>query len=132
MGATLGYWLAAVDTRIAALAQLCCFADIGALIDAGAHDLHGIYMTVPGLLDIASSGEIAGLVAPRPQLVCIGDLDPLTPPVAVDKGLAQASAAYAQVGAAAALSVHREAATGHQESPAMRVAVLDFFRQALA
>ena len=72
MGATLGYWLAAVDERLSALAQLCCFADFAALIELGAHDRHGIYLTVPGLLDIASNGENAGLVAPRPQLIGIG------------------------------------------------------------
>jgi hypothetical protein len=131
MGATLGYWLAAVDNRISALAHLCCYADFAALIELGAHDLHGIYLTIPGLLNIASNGEIAGLVAPRPQLVCVGDLDPLTPPLAVDRALEQTRAAYERAGAADRLSVHREAQTGHQESPEMRCAVLEFFRQTL-
>ncbi len=40
------------------------------------HDLHGIYLTIPGLLEVAGNGEIAGLIAPRPQLICIGDRDP--------------------------------------------------------
>ena len=83
MGATFGYWLGAAETRIAAVMQLCCFADFAELLRSGAHDLHGIYLTVPGLLDLAGNGEIAGLVAPRPQLICIGDLDPLTPPASV-------------------------------------------------
>ncbi|NGO54932.1 alpha/beta hydrolase family protein [Allomesorhizobium camelthorni] len=131
MGATLGYWLAAVDNRVATLAHLCCYADFATLIELGAHDLHGIYLTIPGLLNIASNGEIAGLIAPRPQLICIGNLDPLTPPVAVDRALAQTRAAYEQAGAADRLLVHREADTGHQESPEMRRAVLDFFRRNL-
>jgi dienelactone hydrolase len=78
MGATL-YWLAAVDPRIACVVHLCCFADFDRLIETGAHDLHGIYLTIPGLIDLASNGRIAGLIAPRPQLICIGDLDLLTP-----------------------------------------------------
>jgi dienelactone hydrolase len=131
MGATLGYWLAAVDGRIAALAHLCCYADFSALIELGAHDRHGIYLTIPGLLNIASNGEIAGLVAPRPQLICVGDLDPLTPPGAVDRALAQTRTAYERAGATDQLSVHREAETGHQESPEMRRAVLEFFRRTL-
>jgi dienelactone hydrolase len=131
MGATLGYWLAAVDERIAALAHLCCYADFATLIELGAHNLHGIYLTIPGLLNIASNGEIAGLVAPRPQLICIGNLDPLTPPLAVDRALAQTRAAYEQAGAADRLIVHREADTGHQESLEMHRAVLDFFRRNL-
>jgi hypothetical protein len=106
---------------------MCAYAEFATLIETGAHDLHGIYLTVPGLLNIASNGEIAGLIAPRPQFIGIGDLDPLTPPAAVDKALAETRTEYAQAGAADALIVHREAASGHVETPAMRAAVLDFF-----
>jgi dienelactone hydrolase len=126
MGATLGYWLAAVEPRIACVMQLCCFADFRALIATGAHDLHGIYLTVPGLLGVASNGAIAGLVAPRPQLICIGDRDPLTPPNAVDIAFAQTVAAYAAAGARENLVLHREAEGGHAESAAMREKVLEF------
>lgn len=126
MGATFGYWLAAVDERIACVAHLCCYADFAALIETGAHDLHGIYLTIPGLLNIASSGEIAGLIAPRPQLICIGDLDPLTSPAAVDCALAETRAAYAAANASDRLVLHREPDTGHRESSAMRDAVLAF------
>jgi len=131
MGATFGYWLAAVEPRIACLVHQCCYADLDALIETGAHDLHGIYLTIPGLLDIASNGTIAGLIAPRPQLACIGDLDPLTPPAAVDKALAETLAAYEAAGASENFSLCREPAIGHQESPAMRAATLDFFRRHL-
>jgi cephalosporin-C deacetylase-like acetyl esterase len=106
MGATFGYWLAAVDERVTALAHLCCFADFATLIELGAHDLHGIYLTIPGLLNIAGNGEIAGLVAPRPQLICIGDLDRLTPPPAVDRALAQTREAYGRAGASDRLILH--------------------------
>jgi dienelactone hydrolase len=126
MGATFGYWLAAVEPRIAATMHLCCFADFGRLIETGAHDLHGIYLTVPGLLGVAGNGEIAGLIAPRPQLVCIGDRDPLTPPHAFDPAFAQLSAAYEKAGARENLVLHREAETGHQESAATRERVLAF------
>ena len=127
MGATLGYWLAAVDARISCAAHLCCYADYRALIAAGAHDLHGIYLTIPGLLPIAGNGEIAGLIAPRPQFIAIGDQDPLTPPEAVDIALAETRAAYARAGAADRLLVHREPETGHVETAPMRDAVLAFF-----
>jgi dienelactone hydrolase len=132
MGATLGYWLAAVEPRIAAVAHLCCYADFASLIETGAHDLHGVYLTVPGLLDIASNGEIAGRIAPRPQFVGIGDLDPLTPPAAVDRALDHTRQAYERIGADEKLVVHREAGSGHVETPAMRAAVVDFFRRYLA
>lgn len=129
MGATLGYWLAAIDRRIACVAQLCCYADFAALIDTGAHDLHGPYLTVPGLLGIAGNGTIAGLVAPRPQLIAIGDRDPLTPPGAVDRALMQTRAAYAAC--PGHLAVHREPRAGHEETAAMRRAMLAFFARHL-
>ena len=128
MGATLGYWLAAVEPRIACVAHLCCFADYGKLIETGAHDLHGIYLTVPGLLGLASNGEISGRIAPRPQLIGIGDTDPLTPPKAVDLALNETRRAYEAKAASDSLVLVREADSGHVETPAMRRAVLEFFR----
>lgn len=132
MGATFAYWLGAVQPRLAVIAQECCFADFATLIDLGVHDRHGHYLTVPGLLGLAGNGAIAGLCAPRPQFIGIGDQDALTPPPAVDAAWAQVQAAYDTAGAAAQLVLHREAALGHAESPAMRDALLRFFRMHLA
>jgi dienelactone hydrolase len=129
MGATLGYWLAAVDARVAAVAQLCCFADFGALVASGGHDRHGHYLTVPGLLSVASNGEIAGLIAPRPQYVGLGEADALTPPEAVAPALARLRAAYA--GAEGALKVRVEPGVGHRETPEMRAEVMGFLCDAL-
>ena len=53
MGATFSYWLSAVEERLAASAHLCAYADFAALIAAGNIDLHGIYLTVPALLNLA-------------------------------------------------------------------------------
>lgn len=130
MGATLGYWLAAVDGRVRALAQDCCLADFSEMIDAAAHDLHGIYLTVPGLLNVAANGQIAGMVAPRAQFIGLGDLDPLTPPDAMAVALDQVRAAYSAKGGR--LTIHREAGHGHVETPAMRAAMLDFMAKALS
>jgi len=130
MGATLGYWLAAVDDRVHALAQECCLADLEALIDSSAHDLHGLYLTVPGLPAVAANGTIAGLVAPRAQFIGLGERDPLTPPEALAVALAQVRAAYAAAGGR--LVIHREPLSGHVETPAMRAAMLAFLAQALA
>lgn len=129
MGCTLSYWLAAMDERIAATAHLCCFADQREMIRLGAHDGHGIYMTVPGLLNEADAGAIAALMAPRPQLICIGEADSLTPPEAVAIAWAEASAGYAA--APGRLTMVSEPGVGHQETPRMREAVLRFFAEAL-
>lgn len=126
MGATLAYWLAALDDRVSALAHLCCFADLATLVAGGGHDLHGPYMTVPGLLPAFSTGTIAGLAAPRPQLCCVGLDDPLTPPAAVARGAADAAAAYATAGDPQAWTLLAEPGVGHRETPSMRAAVLAF------
>ena len=78
MGATHAFFLGALEPRFNRIAHLCCYADWARLVETGAHDLHGHYMTVPGLLAKTSVGEIAGLIAPRPQLICVGEDDPLT------------------------------------------------------
>ena len=127
MGATFSYWLGAVDPRICAAAHLCCIADFDTLIASGAHDGHGIYLIVPGLLDLASNGEIAGLMAPRPQFVGLGARDPLTPPDAVEKAVAEARAGYASCDAAENFQVLVEPEGVHAETPAIRAAVLAFF-----
>lgn len=128
MGATLGQWLAAVDGRVRAVAHECCYADYAALIAAGAHDLHGIYLTIAGLVASAPNGVICGLTAPRAQFIGVGDMDPLTPPAAVDVAWAQTQAAYAAGGT---LVLHREMASGHVETAAMRAAVLEFLAREL-
>lgn len=130
MGAAHAMWLAALDERVAGCAQIAMLADIGPLIAAGAHDRHGPYLTVPGLLRAAEMGDVAGLVAPRPQLVCHGGRDELTPPPARDAALARLATAYARhEGALVETMIDPEA--GHGESAPMRVAVLDFLPRAL-
>jgi dienelactone hydrolase len=126
MGATQAFWLAALDARVARVAHLCCYADLETLVALGGHDRHGIYMMVPGLLAQASTGAIAGLVAPRPQLIALGDEDALTPPEAIAAALPATRAAYERAGAAGALEVIIEPGSGHQETPRMRDAVMRF------
>lgn len=129
MGCTLSYWLAAMDERIAAVAHLCCFADLRTMIELGNHDGHGVYLIVPGLLNEADAGAIGALVAPRPQLICIGEADSLTPPAAVALAWEETSAAYASVGGV--LEKVSEPGVGHSETIRMREATLAFFGQHL-
>ncbi|MCD7060512.1 alpha/beta hydrolase family protein [Pelagibacterium xiamenense] len=129
MGSTLSYWLAALDDRLKAVAHLNCFADQRTMIDMGAHDGHGIYMTVPGLLAETDAGGIAAGIAPRPQLVCLGGSDALTPMPAIERAWADLEPAYAND--PEKLERVLDPAAGHEETPAMRRAVLDFFAKFL-
>lgn len=131
MGGTHAWWLAALDGRICAAAHLCCFADMDCLIATGAHDGHGVYMTVPGLLAHCSTGALAGLIAPRPQLVAVGLEDDFTSPRCFEAGLRDLRAAYAARGAGDSLEVIAEERSGHVETPAMRAGVLDFLERHL-
>jgi len=129
MGATHAYWLAALDRRIAAVAHACAFSDMSPLIDSGAHDLHGHYMTVPGFLAIGDMGDVAASIAPRPQFIASGADDPLTPQRALGPALHTASEAY---GAHGDLTILTEAGSGHRLTPRMRRDILAFFDRTLA
>ena len=131
MGGTLAWWLAAMEPRLAAAVSMCCFADLARLIETGAHDGHGIYMTVPGLLAVTSTGRLAGLAAPMPVLHCVGFADWSTPEDAYRTAKAELEAAYAAAGAAGALRFHEARDPGHEETEAMRAAVLAFLGERL-
>lgn len=132
MGSTQAYWLAALDERIRAAAHLCCYADYATLVELGAHDNHGLYLLVPGLLRETSTGVIAGLVAPRPQLICIGEDDELTPPPSVERALEVTRPMYEAAGAADALEVFIQPGVGHRETAEMHECVMAFLGRALA
>lgn len=127
MGATHAYMLAGLDARIKAVAHLCCYADFETLIDLDHHDLHGHYLTIPGFSQATSVGQIAGLVAPRPQLICNGTDDPLTPPSAIARAYRETEAAYQASGSPENLRYIAYPDTGHTETDAMRDEVMAFF-----
>ncbi len=129
MGATHAFFLGALETRFNRIAHLCCYADWAALVETGAHNLHGHYMTVPGLLTKTSTGAIAGMIAPRPQLICVGETDPLTPAEAVTRAYGETLSAYRAAGAEGLLRLIFEPESGHIETPRMREAVLAFLEE---
>ncbi|WP_071673224.1 alpha/beta hydrolase family protein [Nioella nitratireducens] len=129
MGSTHAFWLAALDDRVRAAAALCSFADLDRLVATAAHDGHGIYMTVPGLLPGWSTGQIAGLAAPRALQICVGMQDWSTPAHAFAPARAALEAAYTAT--PDQLEFHVEEDLGHAESPAMRQAVLSFLTRRL-
>ncbi|MEQ8657119.1 MAG: hypothetical protein RIC24_07405 [Hyphomicrobiales bacterium] len=124
MGSTHAWWMAALDERVKASVALCSFADLACLTQKPAHDGHGIYMTVPSLLKHFSTGQIAGLAAPRALMIGVGLKDWSTPEHCFEKARAELDAAYCDT--PEALHFHIEPDMGHVETPAMRQASLDF------
>ncbi len=122
MGGALSLWTAALEPRVAACVHLCILADIAPMIAAGAHDRHGHYLTVPGLLPVAEAGDVAALIAPRPQFVGHGSADALTPAPARDAAIARLQPAYQ----GDLLRTFMADGSAHLETPEMRKAVLDF------
>ncbi|MEO1749106.1 MAG: dienelactone hydrolase family protein, partial [Pseudomonadota bacterium] len=129
MGGTQAYWLAALDDRVNAAVSLCAFADLECLIASGNHDKHGHYMSVPGLLKTASTGQIAGLAAPRPLFVGVGMEDWSSPPDCFAVARDEVEQIYAQRSAPNSFTIHIESDAGHEETAAMRQAVIDFLLQ---
>lgn len=124
MGSTHAWWMAALNERVKATVALCSFADLGCLTQTPDHDGHGIYMTVPCLLNHFSTGQIAGLAAPRALMIGVGLQDWSTPERCFEKARKELDAAYSDT--PEALHFHIEPDMGHVETPAMRQASLDF------
>jgi hypothetical protein len=82
-----------------------CYADFAMLVETGVHDLHGHYLTIPGLLMETSTGEIAGLIVPRPHLICAGLDDPLTPPLGIQRPFIETLTEYKTVDAENAVTL---------------------------
>lgn len=131
MGGTHAFWLAALDDRIKACAHMSCFADMDCLISSGAHDGHGHYMTVPRLLLHSSTASLAGRIAPRQQLACVGLKDWSTPPECFNKAREELESVYAYVDAHDAIHFHVDPEAGHHETARMRKDVLSFLKEHL-
>ena len=130
MGSTLSWWTAALDPRIAAVADLCCLTDFHALLDRRGLDGHGLYYFVPGLLKHFTTARIQALICPRPHWSLAGMFDPLTPPEGLDRIDRQMKQLYGRAGVPGAWRLSRYHC-GHLETAAMRSEVLAFLRKRL-
>lgn len=130
MGSTMAWWLAALDTRIAACVDICCLTDFDALIAAKGLGGHSVYYFVPGLLKHFTTGQINALIAPRPHLSVAGNLDALTPALGLDRLDCELRAVYAAVGAPDGWRLFRQD-VGHTETPEMRREIRAFLHRHL-
>ncbi|WP_223837249.1 alpha/beta hydrolase [Paenibacillus oceani] len=130
MGSTMAWWLGALDTRIKAVADICCLTDFHALMEDRGLDRHGLFYYVPDLLTHFTASQINGLIAPRHHLSLAGNLDQLTPAAGLDRIDKEMRTVYGSIGSADAWKLLRYD-VGHQETPEMRQEVLDFFERVL-
>ncbi|MDQ8023630.1 MAG: dienelactone hydrolase family protein [Moraxellaceae bacterium] len=130
MGSLASWWLAALEPRIKACAEMCCLVDYATLVDAGKLSEHNFYCYVPGLLKHFNTADIVSLIAPRAHLACVGEQDPKAPLEGVDRIDAQLRDAYAQAGAPEDWQLMRFDCA-HVETPAMRAAVMEFLKRQL-
>jgi hypothetical protein len=126
MGATKAWWLAALDPRVRLCVDLCCLTDYEELIKTHHLRGHGIYYYVPRLLKHFQAHEINELIAPRPHLSLNGRKDALTPPAGVERIRDHLLPLYARHGRREDCRIELFDC-GHEETPAMRQLVLDWF-----
>jgi dienelactone hydrolase len=131
MGATKAWWLAALDPRIHLCLDVCCLTDYEELISTRALSDHGIYYYVPSLLKHFQTADINELIVPRPRLSVNGRLDPLTPPLGVEKVRNHLLPLYREHGKEADCRIELFEAA-HVELPEMRKLIVEWMDRYLA
>jgi hypothetical protein len=72
-------------------------------------------------------GDVAALIAPRPQFIAWGGRDPLTPEAAMSPALSRVRGSLSRrAGARRPADPTARRDTGHEETPAMRAEALAF------
>jgi cephalosporin-C deacetylase-like acetyl esterase len=126
MGSTKAWWLAALDPRLKLCVDLCCLTDYEELIKIKNLKGHGIYYYVPRLLQHFQTRQINELIVPRPHLSLNGRNDLLTPPAGVERVRDHLLPLYREYGRADDCQIELFDC-GHEETPAMRKLVLQWF-----
>jgi cephalosporin-C deacetylase-like acetyl esterase len=126
MGSTKAWWLAALDPRIKLCVDLCCLTEFQELIKTQNLRGHSIYYYVPRLLKHFQTQDINELIVPRPHLSLNGRKDALTPPAGVAKIRDHVLPLYAKHGRKEDCRIELFDC-GHEEIPAMRRLVLEWF-----
>jgi dienelactone hydrolase len=132
LGGSRTTWLAALDERlkvVVPIAQMTRYADFAA---TGNYNLHSIYYYVPGFLKAGLDMEIlTSLVAPRRQMILIGDSDPLSPVDGVRKIVDFTQQIYALYGASEQFQPKIYPGIAHKFTQEMFAALLDCLKTRL-
>ena len=96
-GGTATYYSACVEPRIYLAMPSCAFCTYE---DSVFHIAHCVCNCVPGIMQVAEMGGLAGLIAPRRLIIVAGKTDDIFPIEGVRKAYATAEQIYAAMGAA--------------------------------
>lgn len=130
LGGSRATWLAALDDRIKVLVPVAQMTRYHHFAESNHWAGHGIYYYVPGMLKSEMEMEwLVALAAPHPQLILIGDSDPLSPIAGVREVEKVASQIYGLYGAPFQTTI--EAGVGHVYTSSMYRAMLDWFAKFL-
>lgn len=102
-GGTVTYYAACLEPRISAVVLSCSFCTY--LRSIGSID-HCSDNYLPGALRWFDTGDLAGLVAPRPMVVSVGRCDDIFPLDGVREAYETAAKVYQAHGAAGRLTLH--------------------------
>lgn len=130
MGSSMAQWLGALDPRIGTVVDICCLVDYHTLLEQRELGRHGIYYYVPSLLRHFTAAQINALIAPRPHLSIVGNLDRLTPREGVDIIDRELTRIYTELGQPDHWQIRRYDVE-HQETPEARVEALAFLERHL-
>lgn len=132
LGGSRTTWLAALDERIKVavpVAQMNRYQEFAA---SGKYAHHAIYYYVPGALRSGVNMEhIAGLTAPRPQLILVGDSDELSPIEGIHIIVDFVQQIYALYGASDRFETMIVPGLAHAYTPEMFAAMLNWFQRYL-
>ncbi len=131
MGSTAGWWLSALDRRIAAGVGLCCLSTYRAMAEKGVLHRHGIYYFVPRSALIGVPG-ILSLIAPRPFLFINGDRDETSPVDGARDAVRQAGELCRAAGTLDDFSLEIVEGCEHEVTPEMVVRSVNWLAETLA
>jgi len=118
MGSTAGWWLAALDHRIAAGVGCCCLSTYRAMAEREVLHRHGIYYFVPGAARVGVPAIIS-LIAPRPFLFLNGTGDEVSPADGAREAVRQAADICRRSGTEPRFTLELEQGCGHEMTPGM-------------
>lgn len=132
LGGSRSTWLAALDERIRVVIPIAQMTRYQSYDRQGRYGGHGVYYYLPGMLKSGIDMEhLVALAAPRPQLILIGDSDPLSPIDGVRAIENFVKPIYERYGAGDVFQTIVYPGVKHEFTSAMFHAMLHWFQQHL-